>query len=173
MKNRHIFNNIRLVFDLIDYSELIEDDSLILFLDFFKAFDTIEHPFIFFCLERFGFGHFFCNAMKTLYAGGNSSVKLGHGTTQRFMLERGIRQGCPASVYLFLIVAQVFCHFIKDSKLEGINIAGRSILISQLADDTALFLKNPTQVHQAIKTIQLFSNASGLYLNIKKCEILD
>ncbi len=70
-------------------------------------------------------------------------------------------------------VAQVFCHFIKDSKLEGINIAGRSILISQLADDTALFLKNPTQVHQAIKTIQLFSNASGLYLNIKKCEILD
>ncbi len=27
MKNRHIFNNIRLVFDLIDYSELIEDDS--------------------------------------------------------------------------------------------------------------------------------------------------
>ncbi len=173
MKNRHIFNNIRLVFDLIDYSELIEDDSLILFLDFFKAFDTIEHPFIFFCLERFGFGPFFCNAMKTLYAGGNSSVKLGHGTTQRFMLERGIRQGCPASVYLFLIVAQVFSHFIKDSKLEGINIAGRSILISQLADDTALFLKNPTQVHQAIKTIQLFSNASGLYLNIKKCEILD
>ncbi len=40
-KNRHIFNNIRLVFDLIDYSELIEDDGLILFLDFFKAFDTI------------------------------------------------------------------------------------------------------------------------------------
>lgn len=107
-----------------------------------------------------------------MYAGGNSSVKLGHGTTQRFLLERGIRQGCPASVYLFLIVAQAFCHFIKDSNLEGIHIAGRSILISQLADDTALFLKNSSQVHQAIKNIQLFSNASGLYLNIKKCEIL-
>lgn len=53
MKNRHIFNNIRLVFDLIDYSELIEDD--ILFLDVFKAFDTIEHPFIFFLFRAFWF----------------------------------------------------------------------------------------------------------------------
>lgn len=48
MNNRHIFNNIRLVFDLIDYSDFIEDVSLILFLDFFKAFVTIEHPFTFF-----------------------------------------------------------------------------------------------------------------------------
>lgn len=36
MRNRHIFNNIRPIFDLIDYSDLIKDDSFILFLDFLK-----------------------------------------------------------------------------------------------------------------------------------------
>lgn len=75
MKNRCISNNIRLILDLIDYSELTSDKSFILFLDFFKAFDTVEHPFLFYCPEKLGFGGYMCNAIKTLYTHGNSSVK--------------------------------------------------------------------------------------------------
>ncbi|KAF7647571.1 hypothetical protein LDENG_00170230, partial [Lucifuga dentata] len=41
MKDRNISNNIRLVSDLIDYSELLEGDPVILFLDFHKAFDSV------------------------------------------------------------------------------------------------------------------------------------
>lgn len=59
MKNRHIANNIRLVLDILDYSHLISDQSFILFLDFYKAFDTLEHNYIFLSLKRFGFGPFF------------------------------------------------------------------------------------------------------------------
>ncbi len=55
LKNRHISNNIRLVLDLLDYSELVKDDSYMLFLDFYKAFDSIEHDFIFKTLEKCGF----------------------------------------------------------------------------------------------------------------------
>ncbi len=55
LKNSHISNNIRLVLDLLDYSELVKDDSYMLFLDFYKAFDSIEHGFIFKTLEKFGF----------------------------------------------------------------------------------------------------------------------
>lgn len=69
--------------------------------------------------------------MKTLYVGGNSSVKLSQGTTLRFYLKRGVRQGCPVSVYLFRIVAQAFSHLIQSSELEGIQFEGRSVLISQ------------------------------------------
>lgn len=39
MAKTHISSNIRLVLDLIDYSGLIQSDALILFLDFYKAFD--------------------------------------------------------------------------------------------------------------------------------------
>lgn len=87
LKNRHISNNIRLVLDLLDYSELVRDDSYILFLDFYKAFDSIEHGFIFKTLVKFGFGAMFTKAIKTLYAHGNSSIKLKHGTSPRFELQ--------------------------------------------------------------------------------------
>ncbi len=43
---RHIANNIRLVLDLLDYDELIREESFILFVDFYKAFDSLEHDFI-------------------------------------------------------------------------------------------------------------------------------
>lgn len=63
----HISNNIRLVLDILDYPVLFDDNSLILFLDFYKAFDTLEHPFMFEALRCFGFGKIFINIMKMLY----------------------------------------------------------------------------------------------------------
>lgn len=46
MANRHISNNIRLVLDILDYSDVILDASFVL-LDFYKAFDSVEHKLIF------------------------------------------------------------------------------------------------------------------------------
>lgn len=172
MKHRHISNNIRLVLDLIDYTDLCDDESFILFLDFRKAFDTVEHNFMFQALDRFGFGPYFCTAIKTLYKNANCSIKLPFGTSPRFELNRGIRQGCPVSPYLFLLCTQLLSDFIKLSQLKGITIAEREIIISQLADDTTLFLKDASQVSIAISAIKIFSKASGLHLNINKCELL-
>lgn len=93
MPGRNICNNVRLILDMIDYNEYILDDSFILFVDFYKAFDTISHQFMFKTIESFGFGSLFMKAVKTLYNGCNSSVKLAHSTTPRFDICRGIRQG--------------------------------------------------------------------------------
>ena len=75
MRHRHISNNVKLVPDFIDYSDLCLDETCILFLDFQKAFDTIEHKFIFHALEKFGFGSYFHNAIKTMYKTGNCLIK--------------------------------------------------------------------------------------------------
>lgn len=66
MRNIHISNNVRVVLDILDYPDLITEDSFILLFDFYKAFDTVEHQFLFHSLERLGFGDFFCKAIKPL-----------------------------------------------------------------------------------------------------------
>lgn len=128
------------------WSDLISEDSFILLLDFYKAFDTIEHQFIFLSLEKFGFGDFFSKAIKTIYANGNSSIKLKNGTSPGFNLERGIRQGCPISPYLFLLCTQILTTYVCNSALQGISIASRDIFISQLTDNATIFLKNASQI---------------------------
>lgn len=39
--------DIMLILDLTDYSEYEESDAFVLSLDFYKAFDTVEHQFLF------------------------------------------------------------------------------------------------------------------------------
>ena len=60
-----ISTNIQLVLDLIDYSDLILEDRFIVFLDFYKAFDSVEHEFLFLSLEKCGFGELLCSTIKT------------------------------------------------------------------------------------------------------------
>lgn len=90
----------------------------------------------------------------------------------RFNISRGIRQGYPASPYLFLLVAQLLADHIKSSEINGINILGRESIITQRADDATLFLKNGNQVPVAINIISQFSKGSGLRQNLNKCEII-
>jgi len=66
MPKRHISCNIRLILDLIDYGHHINSDAIILFLDFCKTFDTIEHNFLFLTQELFGFGEKFTKVVNML-----------------------------------------------------------------------------------------------------------
>lgn len=52
------------------------------------------------------------------------------------------------------------------------SIFGKEIRVTQLADDTALFLSDKYQIENAIILIDQFYAASGLTLNKSKCEIL-
>lgn len=72
--------------DIIEYRNEIEHDGFIFFLDFYKAFDSVEHPFIFQVLKHLGFGVKFRNLVGGLYQNINSCVMLPCGTTPSFML---------------------------------------------------------------------------------------
>lgn len=167
MRHRHISNDIRLMIDLIDYA----DYDFILFLNLCKAFDTVKHNFIFQALEIFGFNSYFCTAIKIMCKNANCPFKMYASISPRFDLNCGVTQGRPVLPCLFLICAQLLSDFIKLSPLKGITIVENKIIISQLADDTTLFLKDASQVSVTIDTIKTFSCASGLCLNISKCEL--
>lgn len=119
-----------------------------------------------------GFGEKFRSIISSLYRDTNSSVSLPEGTTPRFNISRGIKQGHPISPLLFILAAEMLALAIKNSDIEHLKVFGDSIVISQLADDKALILKNADQVPKTLQIINNFSNASGLCLNLSKCEIM-
>ncbi len=108
-----------------------------------------------------------------LYKDINSSISLSFGTSQRFNISRGIRQGCPISPLLFILAVEMLAILIdKNSNFDKLNVFGRQIGISQLADDTVIVLRDQYQIDKVIQLICLFSKASGLYLNINKCDLI-
>ena len=56
IKGRFIGENIRLIDSIINYTANTNNPGLILLLDFEKAFDTLEWPFIEKTLQHYGFG---------------------------------------------------------------------------------------------------------------------
>lgn len=174
IKGRNIHNHTRLILDMLDYSDYIDSESFVLFLDFYKAFDSVEHPFLLEALNFLGFGKNFYSIVKMFYTDISSCVSLNPGMTPRFMVSRGIRQGCPISPKLFILATQLLTILIQQQspEIEGITIFDKEFKLSQFADDTSIFLKNKSMVGRILNKISLFSNASGLSLNIKKCELL-
>lgn len=159
-----------MVLDLLDYSEYVESHAVIVFLDLYRAFDTVEHPFIYKVLELL-FGENLISVVKMLHKDINSNVMTYPNTSKRFPVNRSVRQGCPISPFLFLIVAELFSLTILNSlNINGLSIFQREIHITQLADDTVLFLKDKHQIEPAIQLVNKFSKASAQHLNIGKCE---
>lgn len=66
MTQKHISNKVRLVLDLIDYADLRKDDRFILFIEFYKALDSIKDEFIFKALTKCNFGNYFCADIKRM-----------------------------------------------------------------------------------------------------------
>ncbi len=146
---------------------------LFFFLDFYKVFDTIEHQFLLKSLKLFGFGDAFVDTIAIFYNGINSSVVIHLNTSNRFDRLCGVRQSCPISPFLFLLVTELLSlSIVQNQELEGISVLGREMKISQLVDDTTLFLKDESQVSKSLDLIYNCSCASGLKLNVSKCEIM-
>ncbi len=104
-----------------------------------------------------------------LYNNIESTVINNGNTGDYFKLERGVRQGCPLSAYLFILAINVLANKIRFEKnIKGININNKTIKLSMLADDLTLILTNLGSVENALKLLNKFSQCSGLKMNIDK-----
>ena len=100
IKDRRIGHSIRLISDVFHQ---MDDENIMLSTDREKAFDRVEFPWLFYVLEKYGFGEYFINWMKILYKSLKSAVVTNGWTSTYFSLTRGIRQGDALSALLFII----------------------------------------------------------------------
>ena len=167
IKGRFIGENIRLIDSYIKYTAERNIPGLLLFLDFEKAFDTLEWSFIRKTFQHFGFGTSLLNWIKVFYCNIESCILNNGWASNFFKLSRGVRQGCPLSPYLFILSVEILADAIRQKKeIRGITLNGKEIKLSQYADDTTLILDGSEEsLLEALNLIESFGNISGLKLN--------
>ena len=90
--------------------------GLLIFIDFQKAFDSLEWNFLLSCLEAFNFGPDFIRWVKTFYKNIQSCVINNGLLSEYFTLEQGLRQGDPLFGGLFLF----YCNYdVKDTPITS------------------------------------------------------
>jgi exonuclease III len=171
---RLIGENIRVVDDLMNYCKGNNVDGLLVLLDFEKAFDSLSWNFLEYALKSYGFEDFFISWVKIFYTDINSSVTNNGFISTHFNLERGIRQGCPLSAYLFILCVELLAQKIReDENIKGIEIETVCYKIVQFADDTALIIKDQMSLLRAMDIINDFYKVSGLKLNVDKTTLVN
>ena len=93
---------IRFVKDLIEYYDKKHLLGVILQLDFVKAFESAERIALFDTLRKFNYGEDFIQWIECCYNNISSCVMNNGYSMGWFKLQRGIRQGCALSCYLFI-----------------------------------------------------------------------
>jgi len=165
-----IFHVLTLLRDMYQHSSSRGYEHFYLSLDFEKAFDSIDHSWLFQVLRRYGFAPKFVNIITALYTRASSEVTVNGFRTRPFTIERGVRQNDPLSLFLFLIAAEPLMAAIRhNNDIIGIKTPGRvEVKALCYADDTTMTVSNETSVRKVFSTLQLLEYASGLKLNYAK-----
>ena len=123
-------------------------------------------------LKQMGIPNHLTCLLRNLYAGQEATVRTGHGTTDRFQIGKGVRQGCILSPCLFNLYAE---YLMRNAGLEeaqaGIKIARRNINNLRYADDTTLMAKIE-ELKSLLMKVKEGSEKVGLKLNIQKTKIM-
>ena len=137
------------------------------FIDYAKAFDCVDHNKLWKILQEMGIpDHLIC-LLRNLYPGQEAIVKIGHGMTGWFQIEKGVRQGCILSPCLFNLYAEyIMRNAGLDEAQAGIKIAGRNIKNLRYADDTTLTAESEEELKSLLMKVKVESEKVGLKLNI-------
>ena len=89
--------------------------------------------------------------LRNLYAGQETTVRTGYGTTDWFQIEKGVRQGCILSPCLIHLYAEFI---MRNAGLEeaqaGIKIARRNINNLRYAGDTTLMAESEEELKKPL-----------------------
>ena len=173
---RSIFSNLHLVRDLLDMIDKTDECRILVTLDQEKAFDRVDHAFLMGVLTRFGFGPSFRRWVSIFYSNVFSRIICNGRLTDPIFLQRGVRQGCPLSPLLYVLVSEVLSTQIRKFKdIEGFSLPGARGLqfkISQYADDATNFVKSERSLCHLLSVVNRYERGSGAKLNTAKSEAM-
>lgn len=140
------------------------------FVDYAKAFDSLNHEYIWASLEQQGIPNHYTNIIKTIYS--NSKAKIQMETLgEEFCIQRGVRQGDPLSPKLFSAVLESICRKLNWDKY-GININGSKLHHLRFADDLILLDEHPENLESMINNLNDESIKVGLKMNTSKTKVM-
>ena len=155
---------------ILERAEASKNPCFLVFLDWEKAFDRVRQDKLIEALTRIGFPPKYIQMIKSIYNEPHFAVRINNNTSNWKRQTRGIRQGCPLSPYLFIILMTVMFNDIHHGQnftrgtLPGINFT--ELLY---ADDTALITSNVNAMNRLIALIEQHADYYGLNFNYGKC----
>ena len=180
IRNRLITDHVYLTRLLTDLKDPSLSGGTILNLDNEKAYDRVEHDYLWACLKTFGIRPDLIDKIRGLYKSPLTHIWVNGYKTTKFTLKRGVRQGDPLSCLLFNYSIEVMAILVRKSRLRGLDIGPglnqsdirKSVKIKLFADDTEVYLRSGEKVQTFLDLTSTYRALSGAKYNMDKSEAI-
>jgi hypothetical protein len=148
VKGRKILDLVLIANESLDFRLKFGELGLLYKLNMEKAYDHVSWDFLLYMLRKCGFGQKWCSWIAFCISTISFSVLIYGSPAGFFNSSRGVRQGDPLFLFLFVIVMEAFSRIAKasidHSLFSGFVVGARGseqVHISHLlfADDTLVF----------------------------------
>ena len=157
-------------------------DTFLTYIDFQKAFDSVERGLLLFKLSEIGVIGKFYDAIKSMYNNPKSRILLNEYETNYFDCKMGVKQGDSISPTLFSIFINDLAKEIKNAKI-GLNLnenlhenfkMDTPVFVSILlyADDIVLLTSSETDMQDLLLIVEIWCKKWRLEVNLTKTNVM-
>ena len=162
-----------------DEDAAISRGGIAVFYDGEKAYDRQDRDFMCQVLERMGCRKegMFMNAIRTIYSGTMATIRMNGNLSDAFYCHGGVRQGCPLSCYLYILVVETLAEMVRQTpRINGLHLprlhSGKEVKIALFADDTTGYAQDWDSVYALRDCMSIFERASGARVNVDKTFVI-
>ena len=139
------------------------------FVDYEKAFDSIQHKAVFEALKQHSVEEKYINILKETYDGGTAQVRT-ESLSRKIKIMTGVRQGDTLSPVLCTAALEEI--FRRMEVEAGININGERMNNLRFADDIILFAEKEEHLSTLLNNLNEEGRKDGMRMNKKKTKIM-
>ena len=153
--------------DILFYNNEKNNTGAIINLDWNKAFDRVDWDLLIKVMRKFGFTDKIITWLSALYNNIQSLCLVNGYLTEPFNVERGVRQGCPLSMLLYVLFQDpLYCIIEQSHSIIPIDLPGEKCNVLGFADDTTLFVADDMSIIEFFRVIDKFERATNSRLNL-------
>lgn len=153
------------------YDNHPEEKAALISLDLRRAFDQVQHTFVWETMHVFGFPEQLISTLKKLYSQAQSRLLINGHQSGPISIKSSVRQGCPMSMILFVISIEPLIRAVA-SRLTGLQVGNDSFSVRAFADDISVLI-NTEEEEQCVQIEhQKYSLVSGSEINLSKSGLL-
>ena len=147
-------------------------DTFLAYIDFQKAFDSVDRNFLLYKLSKIGISGQFYQAISSMYSNPKSRVMLNEFETEYFDCPIGVKQGDCLSPTLFAIFINDLAEEIKASNV-GLDLDPETCInILLYADDIVLLAKTEVDLQFLLYLVENWCRNWRLEVNLTKTNVM-
>ena len=163
-------DNVFILDTLISYNKLNRKPLFVTFVDFSKAFDFVNRPFLYYKMIKKGFGGRLVRIIQSMFDKSCAKVRWHGELGNSIDSTHGVLQGGIVSPKLFNLYLSDLCEYLDLTC--GITINGKTYTHLLYADDLVLISETAVGMQKLLHNLEAYCRKWHLIINSQKSKVM-